>query len=91
MALIATRSLTIGFGDPPLLEDITFQIEKGERVGLLGRNGTGKSTLMQLLEGKILPDSGEIQRPNSLTVSSLAQNVPIGYKGTIFDVVAGGL
>ncbi len=91
MALIGTRSLTAGFGTPPLLEDITLQVEKGDRICLLGRNGAGKSTLLKLLEGTMQPDSGEVWRQNNISVASLSQSVPDETAGTIFDVVAEGL
>jgi ATP-binding cassette subfamily F protein uup len=91
MALIGTRSLTAGFGDPPLFEDITFQVEKGERICLLGRNGAGKSTLLKLLDGDMLPDDGEVWRQNGISVAALNQSVPDDAVGTIFDVVAEGL
>ncbi len=91
MAIIGTKNLSLGFGASLLLEDITFQIEKGERVCLLGRNGVGKSTLMHLLSGAIQPDGGEIWRQKGATVASLSQEVPAGHGGTVFDVVAEGL
>jgi len=91
MALISVRDLCWGFSKPPLLENITFQIEKGERLCLLGRNGVGKSTLLKLLNGEILPDSGEIWRQQGLTVAALDQVVPREFEGTIFEVVADGL
>ncbi|MBA4394557.1 MAG: ABC transporter ATP-binding protein, partial [Desulfobacca sp.] len=91
MALIGMRDLSWGFADPPLLENITFQIEKGERLCLLGRNGAGKSTLLKLLLGEILPDRGEIWRQQGVTVADLPQDVPGELDGTIFDVVAEGL
>ena len=91
MALIGARDLCWGFSKPPLLENITFQIEKGERLCLLGRNGEGKSTLLKLLNGEILPDSGEVWRQQGLTVAALDQVVPREFEGTIFEVVAGGL
>ncbi|MBI5585985.1 MAG: ATP-binding cassette domain-containing protein, partial [Deltaproteobacteria bacterium] len=90
MALIDVRDLVWGFSQPPLLDHITFQIEKGERLCLVGRNGAGKSTLLKLLSGEILPDSGEICRQQGLTVASLDQVVPQEFAGTIFEVVAGG-
>ncbi|MEW6672468.1 MAG: ATP-binding cassette domain-containing protein [Thermodesulfobacteriota bacterium] len=88
MALIGMREVCWGFGEPPLLENITFQIEKGERVCLVGRNGTGKSTLLKLLCGDMLPDSGEIWRSPGIRVAALEQDVPAGFDGTVFDVVA---
>ena len=91
MALIGMRDLCWGFEDPPLLENITFQIEKGERVGLVGRNGVGKSTLLKLLGGEMAPDSGEVWRQQGVCVAALEQDVPAQWDGTIFDVVAEGL
>jgi ATP-binding cassette subfamily F protein uup len=91
MALIGMRDVCWGVADPPLLENVTFQIEKGERVCLVGRNGVGKSTLLKLLGGEMLPDSGEIWRRQGLSVAALEQDVPAGFDGTIFDVVAQGL
>ena len=91
MALIGMRDVCWGFGEPLLLENVTFQIEKGERVCLVGRNGVGKSTLLKLLGGEMLPDSGEIWRRQGISVAALEQDVPAGLDGTIFDVVAEGL
>ncbi|MBW2663273.1 MAG: ATP-binding cassette domain-containing protein, partial [Deltaproteobacteria bacterium] len=91
MALIGMRDVCWGFGEPQLLEKITFQIAKGERVCLLGRNGVGKSTMLKLLAGKILPDSGDVWCQQGATVAVLEQDVPTGFDGTIFDVVAEGL
>ena len=91
MALIGMRDVCWGFVEPPLLENITFQIEKGERVCLVGRNGVGKSTLLKLLGGEMIPDSGDVWRQQGVSVASLEQDVPAGFNGTIFDVVAEGL
>ena len=91
MALIGMRNVCWGFGEPPLLENVTFQIGKGERVSLVGRNGVGKSTLLKLLGGEMLPDSGDIWRQQGINVAALEQDVPAGFDGTIFDVVAEGL
>jgi len=91
MSLIGMRDICWGFGDPPLLENINFQIEKGERVGLLGRNGVGKSSIMKLLEDKLSPDSGSIWRQQEITIASLEQDVSSQFIGTIFDVIAEGL
>jgi len=91
MALIGMRDVYWGFAEPPLLENVTFQIEKGERVCLVGRNGVGKSTLLKLLGGEMLPDSGDIWRRQGISVAALEQDVPAGFDGTVFDVVAEGL
>jgi ATP-binding cassette subfamily F protein uup len=91
MALIEIRDVCWGFGEPPLLENVTFQIEKGERVCLVGRNGVGKSTLLKLLKGEMLPDSGDIRRRQGISMAALEQDVPAEFGGTIFDVVAEGL
>jgi len=91
MALIAMRDVCWGFGELPLLENLTFQIEKGERVCLVGRNGVGKTTLLKLLGGEMLPDSGNIWHRQGISVAALEQDVPAGFDGTIFDVVAAGL
>ncbi|MEK6257909.1 MAG: ATP-binding cassette domain-containing protein [Planctomycetota bacterium] len=91
MALLSFRDVTFGFVSPPLLDHVNLQIERGERVGLLGRNGTGKSTLMKLIVGEIAPDSGTVERQAGTRIARLMQDVPVGRTGTIFDEVAAGL
>ena len=91
MALIAMRDVCWGFGDAPLLDNVNLQIEKGQRICLLGRNGVGKSSLLKLLSNTILPDSGDIWRQQGITVAALEQEVPPGSDGTIFEMVALGL
>ena len=91
MALIGMHEVSWGGGEAALLDGISFQIEKGERVGLLGRNGVGKSSLLRLLVGEIQPDQGEIRRRQGARVALLEQEVPQGCAGTVFEVVAQGL
>ena len=69
MALISLQDVSIGFGGPRLLDEINVQIESGEWVGLLGRNGMGKSTLLKLVSGEILPHSGTIARQQNIRVA----------------------
>ena len=91
MALISLQDVSIGFGGPRLLEEINLQIESGEGVGLLGRNGMGKSTLLKLVSGDILPHSGTIARQQNIRVAYLPQEVPQGLSGCVVDIVASGL
>lgn len=89
MANITLRDVQLAFGGPALLDGANFNLERGERVCLIGRNGEGKSTLLKLIEGSLLPDSGEVSIQNGLTVSMLAQDVPMD-SGKVADIVADG-
>src|SRR5215217_2713533 len=91
MALISLQDVSIGFGGPHLLEEINLQIENGEWVGLLGRNGTGKSTLLKLISAEILPHSGTIARQLNIRVAYLPQEVPQGLSGHVREIVESGL
>ncbi|OPY01891.1 MAG: ABC transporter ATP-binding protein uup [Syntrophorhabdus sp. PtaB.Bin047] len=90
MGLLRIRDVSLSFGGPPLLDRATIQIESGERIGLLGRNGSGKSTFMKLLAGEIRPDSGEIVPGGDVRIALLPQDVPDDLPGTVYDVVASG-
>lgn len=89
MAYITLRDVHLAFGGPALLDGANFNLERGERVCLIGRNGEGKSTLLKLIEGSLLPDSGEVSIQTGLTVSMLAQDVPMD-SGKVADIVADG-
>ena len=89
MAYITLREVHLAFGGPALLGGANFNLERGERVCLIGRNGEGKSTLLKLIEGSLLPDTGEVSIQNGLTVSMLAQDVPMD-SGKVADIVADG-
>jgi ABC transport system ATP-binding/permease protein len=91
MALISLQDVSIGFGGPRLLEEINLQIESGEWIGLLGRNGMGKSTLLKLISGEILPHNGTIARQQDMRVAYLPQEVPQGLSGPVRDIVESGL
>ncbi|ENU18405.1 hypothetical protein F994_03219 [Acinetobacter bohemicus ANC 3994] len=89
MAYITLRDVQLAFGGPSLLDGANFNLERGERVCLIGRNGEGKSTLLKLIEGSLLPDRGEVSIQNGITISMLAQDVPMD-SGKVADIVADG-
>lgn len=89
--LLTIRELTIGFRGPSLLDAVSCTIEPGQRIGLLGRNGAGKTTFMRLLSGQVEPDHGEIIRAPGVRVALLQQDVPQDVQGTIAEIVARGL
>ncbi|MBV8608636.1 MAG: ATP-binding cassette domain-containing protein, partial [Singulisphaera sp.] len=91
MALLSLRDVSLAFGGPRLLDRVAFQIDRGERVCLLGRNGEGKSTLLRLIEGDVPPDEGEVLRQQGLRIARLPQEIPEGHGGSAHDEVAAGL
>ena len=91
MPRIALSDVTLGFHGPPVLDQANLTIEPGERVCLLGRNGTGKTTLLRLLQGVLQPDRGEVIRQQGLRTAMLPQEVPRDLHGSVFDEVARGL
>jgi ATP-binding cassette subfamily F protein uup len=91
VALITLRNISLAFGGPPLFDGVSLQIEAGERLCLLGRNGTGKSTLLKLIAGELPADGGEIHRQQGLRVALVAQDVPQELAGTVFAIVAAGM
>ena len=91
MALLSCQNLRVRYGDRPLLDDATLQIEGGERIGLVGRNGEGKSTLLEILAGTLEPDGGTVVAPPGLRVSLLPQQVPGGLTGSVEAVIRSGL
>lgn len=91
MALFSLKDIDLGFGGPLILEQVNLQIEQGERIGLLGRNGEGKSTLLKLIHGSLQPDSGQIARLAGLKSAYLPQDVPQNLADSVYTVVKNGL
>ena len=91
MSLIRLRNINVSFGGPSILEGVSLSIDAGERLCLLGRNGTGKSTLLKVISGEVKAESGEIEYKQSLKLAVLDQQPRLDISGTIFDVVAMGL
>jgi ATP-binding cassette subfamily F protein uup len=91
MPLITLSHVSTAFGHLPLLDDAALQVDAGERIAIIGRNGTGKSTLLRILNGELVPDAGQIWRGPSVQSARLDQDVPLVSSRTVFDVVADGL
>jgi ABC transport system ATP-binding/permease protein len=90
VALISLRDVSLAYGGPPLLERVDLHIEEGERVCLMGRNGTGKSTLLRLVHGDETPDGGELVRAPELRTALLPQMVPSAAAGRVEELVLAG-
>lgn len=91
MPLLRLDNVSLAYGHHPLLAHVDFQVDAGERVCLVGRNGTGKSTLFRVITGVASPDDGEVWRKDTLRIAHLEQEVPADTDETVFEVVAGGL
>ncbi len=91
MSLIRLRNIHVGFGGPAILESISLSIDAGERLCLLGRNGTGKSTLLKVISKQVKADSGDLEFKQNLKIAVLDQEPRADLQGSIFDVVAMGL
>ncbi|PSL14867.1 ATP-binding cassette subfamily F protein uup [Marinobacterium halophilum] len=91
MPLVKLEGVSVSFSAAPLLDEIDFQIDPGERIALVGLNGAGKSTLMKLVSGEIHADSGLVWQDPAIRVAQLPQILPAADQRTVHDVVAGGL
>src|SRR6201993_138946 len=85
MSLITLRDAHIAFGERPLLDEAQLTVQVGERLGLIGRNGTGKSTLLDVLAGKTPLDDGELQRRDGLRLGLVEQEPQLPPAETLLD------
>ena len=91
MPILSAQNILLRFGGPPLLDNVSFDIEAGDRICLVGRNGEGKSTLLKVLTGEMEANSGEIIKKAGLKVSRMIQEIPSHLDGTVRDIVMGHL
>ena len=91
MALVSLDRVSLAYGHVRLLDEASVQIDPGERICVIGRNGTGKSTLLELVGGEVLPDSGAVSRQAGLRIGRLAQDAALQDARPLFDVVSDGL
>lgn len=90
MSLLSLVDIHLRYGGAPLLDGIEFQIERGDRICLLGANGTGKSSLLRILAGESQPDAGQVIRSPGLRIARLPQQVPSHLAGRVMDIVCPG-
>jgi ABC transport system ATP-binding/permease protein len=91
MPLLRLENISLSYGYLPLLAQVQFQIDAGERVCLVGRNGTGKTTLFRVIAGEAVPEAGKVWAQDGLRVTHLEQDAPADEEQTVFQVVASGL
>lgn len=89
MPILSAQNILLRFGGPPLLDNVSFDIEAGDRICLVGRNGEGKSTLLKVLTGEMETNSGEIVKKSGLKVARMIQEIPSHLDGTVRDIVMG--
>ncbi len=88
MSILNVEHLTHGFGDRAIFNDVSFRLLKGEHIGLIGANGEGKSTFMNIITGKLMPDEGKIEWAKNVRVGYLDQHTVLQQGMTIRDVLA---
>ncbi len=91
MPLIQLSQLSLAYGHVPLLDHADLVIEPGQRIGLIGRNGTGKSSLLKIIAGDSTPDDGKVWRAPGLKLASVSQEPAVSPGQTVFEAVAEGL
>ncbi|MFW2569529.1 ATP-binding cassette domain-containing protein [Legionella sp. 29fVS95] len=91
MSIVSLHGVTLKLAGNCLLDAVDWQIQPQERIALVGRNGAGKSTLLRLLQGDLLPDSGQLNKLGGLRVAGLTQEVPISGKETVYHFLVKSL
>jgi ATP-binding cassette subfamily F protein uup len=91
VAILALDDVSMAYGHIPLLDRASLRIDPAERIAVIGRNGTGKSTLLRIVCGELVPDSGVVWREPGIRVSRLVQDATVATSQPVFDVVAEGL
>ena len=85
--ILNVKNLSHGFGDRAIFENVSFRLLKGEHIGLIGANGEGKSTFMNIITGKLMPDEGTVEWAKNVRVGYLDQHTVLEPGMTIRDVL----
>ena len=91
MPLVQLSQVCLAYGHVPLLDHVDLVIEPGQHIGLIGRNGTGKSSLLKVIAGESLPDDGKLWRSPELKLASVSQEPSFRPGQSVFEAVAEGL
>ncbi len=91
MVLVRLQQVELAFGDHVLLDEVDLDVQSGERLCVVGRNGEGKSTLLKIINREITPDDGVVQYRDTLRVAALQQELPKSVDESVYDVVADGI
>ena len=90
VSVISTKALTVRYGPQKVLDEASLNIDEGERLGLVGRNGSGKSTFLEILAAHELPDAGEVVRRRDLIVGYMPQQLQLEETATVHaNIIAG--
>ena len=87
MSILNVEHLSHGFGDRAIFDDVSFRLLKGEHIGLIGANGEGKSTFMNIITGKLEPDAGKVEWNKRVRVGYLDQHTSLDKDSTVRDVL----
>ncbi|MBQ0042509.1 MAG: ABC-F family ATP-binding cassette domain-containing protein, partial [Lachnospiraceae bacterium] len=87
MSILSVEHLSHGFGDRAIFEDVSFRLLKGEHIGLIGANGEGKSTFMNIITGKLMPDEGKVEWAKNVRAGYLDQHTVLEKGMTIESVL----
>jgi ABC transport system ATP-binding/permease protein len=90
MSCISLHSITIAFGGLPVLDGVSLDIHKGQRICIVGRNGVGKSTLMKIIGGDLVPDAGDVVCAPGVKSAYLQQDIESSINGKVCEIVAAG-
>ena len=89
MSILTVKNVSHGFGDRAIFEDVSFRLLKGEHIGLIGANGEGKSTFMNIITNKLMPDEGTVEWSNRVRVGYMDQHIKLEKGSTIRDILKG--
>lgn len=88
MSILNVENLSHGFGDRAIFNNVSFRLLKGEHIGLIGANGEGKSTFMNIITGKLVPDEGKVEWAKNVRAGYLDQHTVLEKGMTIRDVLS---